>query len=433
MKANLMNILVESIGQKRLIRFLPLIAISIALSFTPRLNAEVREWKDSTGSYSKTAELVSISGGFVVLKDAQGKLFAIKANRLSQNDREFLATQESKFALHSETDRTWTDAAGKQKVTATMIGFDGDNVLLLDSNDQARVIKLNLLSPADAVYASEMGRTFALQQMNSLSLNQAKQHASSDRLGLYNICQLTLKSVQNSLAVATSCLNNEGFQGLRTKNLQVSKQTLTSLPVSFRKTSAPTQQDSALVTEDEGIETPPTPEAMSQDKKDVTPSESVIQQMPPQAPHQAPLQASGATSYDPCNPCPPGCVPGYNYPHSTGYPLDSYSPIVYSQPPSAPSDWSAGTMPAPMPAPMPIPAPPMDFDGFSPNPPGEIPSIPDAPLMHTRSVVQAFQSAPQMGYSSGYDGCGSTYQYRPVCPPRQHGCLRRLIHRFRCH
>jgi hypothetical protein len=53
----------------------------------------LRTWNDSTGAFSVEAEFVGVKEGKVLLKKADGRTVAIPLDRLSKEDREFVATQ----------------------------------------------------------------------------------------------------------------------------------------------------------------------------------------------------------------------------------------------------------------------------------------------------------------------------------------------------
>ena len=65
-----------------------LLAILVVLSgLVARAEAEVRTWKDRTGSYSIQAEFVGVEDGKVKLKRAGGELAVVPLDKLSDADR----------------------------------------------------------------------------------------------------------------------------------------------------------------------------------------------------------------------------------------------------------------------------------------------------------------------------------------------------------
>jgi hypothetical protein len=56
-------------------------------------SSEMRTWSDSTGAFSIEAQLVGVKEGKVILKKANGKTVAIPLDRLSKEDRDFVASQ----------------------------------------------------------------------------------------------------------------------------------------------------------------------------------------------------------------------------------------------------------------------------------------------------------------------------------------------------
>jgi thiol-disulfide isomerase/thioredoxin len=67
-----------------------------------------RTWTDASGKFSVTAEYVEVKGGKVLLRNADGKEISVPLKKLSEADREFVATQKKQAAQHD-------DAAGRQK------------------------------------------------------------------------------------------------------------------------------------------------------------------------------------------------------------------------------------------------------------------------------------------------------------------------------
>ena len=58
--------------------------------------AEGREWTDTTGKFKIEAELVSVADGNVQLRKKDGSMISVPLDKLSQEDREFLAAIQQK-------------------------------------------------------------------------------------------------------------------------------------------------------------------------------------------------------------------------------------------------------------------------------------------------------------------------------------------------
>jgi hypothetical protein len=81
--------------------------------------AEPRSWSDATGLFTMEAELVAFNERSVVLQRADHDLVAIPIEQLSQQDREYLASQEGANLARQELDaqQTW-----KLRNGATLVG-----------------------------------------------------------------------------------------------------------------------------------------------------------------------------------------------------------------------------------------------------------------------------------------------------------------------
>jgi hypothetical protein len=80
--------------------------------------AEARLWTDSTGRYTLEADLVTSNDRSVVLERADHELVAIPLDKLSAQDREYLASKEANTASQKSIDaiQTWKLRDGQQVV-----------------------------------------------------------------------------------------------------------------------------------------------------------------------------------------------------------------------------------------------------------------------------------------------------------------------------
>jgi SLA1 homology domain 1, SHD1 len=94
-----------------------LFCAAIALSnVASHVAAEVRTWKDRTGSYSVEAEFVSLADGKVTLKRANGALAVVPLEKLSDVDRQFVEKQSASATPDPASAALATDAAGTKSV-----------------------------------------------------------------------------------------------------------------------------------------------------------------------------------------------------------------------------------------------------------------------------------------------------------------------------
>jgi hypothetical protein len=71
-----------------------LLSVACVLLFVVSASAQVRTWKDASGKFSIRAELVESDGTAVKLKKADGSVIRVPVDRLSDEDRQFLQSQE---------------------------------------------------------------------------------------------------------------------------------------------------------------------------------------------------------------------------------------------------------------------------------------------------------------------------------------------------
>ncbi len=98
--------------------------ISLLFAVAVSQLAVARTWADTTGRYTLDAELVTFSDTTVVLKRADHDLVAIRIEKLSDKDREYLNSQEASNLRRqtSEAPQTWTLRDGT-KVTGRVVDY----------------------------------------------------------------------------------------------------------------------------------------------------------------------------------------------------------------------------------------------------------------------------------------------------------------------
>lgn len=86
--------------------------------------AEARLWTDASGNYSLEAELVAFNERSVVLQRADHELVAFPLDKLSDQDREYLASAEAREAEKAWTDgvQTWTLRNGT-KIVGRLVDY----------------------------------------------------------------------------------------------------------------------------------------------------------------------------------------------------------------------------------------------------------------------------------------------------------------------
>jgi hypothetical protein len=97
----------------RLARLLLLIAL--LLTSNPAI---ARVWSDATGQYKVEGDLIAFNDEQVVLQRADGDLGAVPIEKLSQADREYLASKEADEAARKTTGKvqTWTLRSGARVI-----------------------------------------------------------------------------------------------------------------------------------------------------------------------------------------------------------------------------------------------------------------------------------------------------------------------------
>lgn len=90
------------------------IVAAATLVATVAAPALARTWTDASGAYSVEADLVGYTEDSVIIKRCDQHLAAIEIEKLSDDDKRFVATEEARLAaekLH-ETQQTWTSVNG---------------------------------------------------------------------------------------------------------------------------------------------------------------------------------------------------------------------------------------------------------------------------------------------------------------------------------
>lgn len=100
--------------------------LSTALLFLalPTLAAFGREWQSANGHYQLKADLISFNDELAVLKKSDGAMVAVELKELSEDDRKYLESKESKTSQKKSADemQTWTGVDG-MKVRGRVIAF----------------------------------------------------------------------------------------------------------------------------------------------------------------------------------------------------------------------------------------------------------------------------------------------------------------------
>ncbi len=81
------------------------LSLACVLLFAVSASAETRTWKDKSGKFSIQAELVESDGTAVTLKKADGKVIKVPVDRLSDEDRQFLESQEKNAFSDTEASK----------------------------------------------------------------------------------------------------------------------------------------------------------------------------------------------------------------------------------------------------------------------------------------------------------------------------------------
>ncbi len=93
--------------------------------------AEARVWTDASGNYTLEAELVAFNARSVVLQRADHELVAFPVEKLSESDREYLASAEAREAEKAWTDglQTWTLRDGA-KIVGRLVDYVSRDVTI---------------------------------------------------------------------------------------------------------------------------------------------------------------------------------------------------------------------------------------------------------------------------------------------------------------
>ncbi|MGL4511740.1 MAG: SHD1 domain-containing protein [Lacipirellulaceae bacterium] len=93
--------------------------------------AEGRTWTSDAGSYTVEADLVALGEGTVVLQRADKHLASVEVARLSQADRDYLATTEARLAAENMAQhrQTWTMRGGL-KIVGQVVDFVARDVTI---------------------------------------------------------------------------------------------------------------------------------------------------------------------------------------------------------------------------------------------------------------------------------------------------------------
>jgi hypothetical protein len=94
-------------------------------------SAAARTWTDASGSYTLEAELVAFNERSVVLQRADHDLVAFPIDKLSDQDRAYLATAEARQAEEAWTDglQTWTLRSGA-KIVGRLVDYASRDVTI---------------------------------------------------------------------------------------------------------------------------------------------------------------------------------------------------------------------------------------------------------------------------------------------------------------
>ncbi len=92
-------------------------------------SAQERTWKDKTGEYRINASLVGNNDELAILKKADGELVAFPIKDLSDEDREFLQSEEGVKITQAKRSQTWTFRDGRQ-VSAEVISHGDKDVVI---------------------------------------------------------------------------------------------------------------------------------------------------------------------------------------------------------------------------------------------------------------------------------------------------------------
>jgi hypothetical protein len=106
----------------------PLVPV-LAVALLAASSASARSWRDSTGKYAFTADLLASNDEQVVLKRNDGRLVAIETSQLSKEDQEYLRSEEAARQRGDDKFQTWT-MKGDWKVVGRLVGYGRKDVVV---------------------------------------------------------------------------------------------------------------------------------------------------------------------------------------------------------------------------------------------------------------------------------------------------------------
>lgn len=118
--------------------------------------AESPVWHGLDGRPIATGTLSSVEGDTVRLLAANRTTAAIQLDRLSAADRAFVITRDDKASEFQHVTRKWTSANGKYHVDAKAITVDDKQVSLTKSDGKLASVPLDKLSADDRAYLARL-------------------------------------------------------------------------------------------------------------------------------------------------------------------------------------------------------------------------------------------------------------------------------------
>lgn len=103
-------------------------AVLLAVGLLASL-AQAREWKDATGKYTVSGDLVAFSEDKIAIKRDDGKLVAMNRADLSPDDQQFLRTQEERTDDEESDLQNWTLQGGWQ-ISGRIVGYGQRNITI---------------------------------------------------------------------------------------------------------------------------------------------------------------------------------------------------------------------------------------------------------------------------------------------------------------
>ncbi len=148
-----------SLGSRALVALLPLISGLPAARAeddpSRAAGAPVRVWTDTSGKFTRTAELVEVRADGVRLRQASGRCTTIAWDRLSPADRQFVHEVLAENAgpqPAADAQRTWTDATGRARAQGRLVAVHGEVVVLERPSGKLARADWSKLSPTDRQY-----------------------------------------------------------------------------------------------------------------------------------------------------------------------------------------------------------------------------------------------------------------------------------------